>query len=70
MGFEYFMYRGLETGERDVVSHAVRNSEGIVFVFCSAYTNYSSQQMNEHLINHGDGVKDIAFTVENSAAVY
>ena len=26
--------------------------------------------MNEHMINHGDGVKDIAFTVENSAAVY
>lgn len=26
--------------------------------------------MNEHLINHGDGVKDIALTVENATATY
>jgi 4-hydroxyphenylpyruvate dioxygenase len=26
--------------------------------------------MNSHLINHGDGVKDIAFTVEDARAIY
>ncbi len=26
--------------------------------------------MNNHFIQHGDGVKDIALTVENSRAVY
>ena len=26
--------------------------------------------MNAHLIEHGDGVKDIALTVENTRAVY
>jgi 4-hydroxyphenylpyruvate dioxygenase len=26
--------------------------------------------MNRHLIEHGDGVRDIAFTVENSRAIY
>lgn len=26
--------------------------------------------MNQHLINHGDGVRDVAFTVDNSEAVY
>lgn len=26
--------------------------------------------MNEHLINHGDGVKDVAFSVDNATAIY
>lgn len=26
--------------------------------------------MNDHLVKHGDGVKDISFTVENSKAIY
>lgn len=26
--------------------------------------------MNRHLVKHGDGVKDIAFTVEDSKAIY
>lgn len=34
-GFEYFAYRGLETGERKVASHAVRQADAI-FVFKSA----------------------------------
>lgn len=57
------MYRGLETGERDVVSHVIKSSDNVVLVFSSAYNIYCSQQMNEHLINHGDSVKDIAFHV-------
>ena len=31
-GFEEFAYRGLETGSREVVSHAVRQNR-IIFVF-------------------------------------
>jgi 4-hydroxyphenylpyruvate dioxygenase len=26
--------------------------------------------MNKHLVKHGDGVKDIALTVEDSKAIY
>ena len=26
--------------------------------------------MNTHLITHGDGVKDVAFTVEDARAIY
>jgi 4-hydroxyphenylpyruvate dioxygenase len=26
--------------------------------------------MNKHLIQHGDGIRDVAFTVDDSAAVY
>jgi 4-hydroxyphenylpyruvate dioxygenase len=35
-----------------------------VFVFISAYepNNY---EMGQHLVRHGDGVKDVAFSVED-----
>ena len=32
MGFEYVGYSGLETGNRDVVSHVIRNGE-VCYVF-------------------------------------
>ena len=48
----------------------IRNHEGTTFVFCSVYHRDSSEEMNKHLIEHGDGVRDIALTVENSRAVY
>ena len=69
-GFEYFAYKGLETGERGVASHVVKNADGSIFVFCSVYQQDSNQEMNHHLVKHGDGVKDIAFTVEDSRAIY
>jgi 4-hydroxyphenylpyruvate dioxygenase len=57
------MYKGLETGARDVVSHVIKQNQ-IVFVFQSALTPNNFDQGN-HLIRHGDGVKDVAFTVDN-----
>lgn len=62
-GFEYLAYKGLETGDRVVASHVIRNHEGATFVFCSVYNRNSSEEMNNHFIQHGDGVKDIALTV-------
>jgi 4-hydroxyphenylpyruvate dioxygenase len=35
-----------------------------VFVFTSAYEP-DNDEMGRHLVHHGDGVKDIAFTVED-----
>ncbi|XP_039658430.1 4-hydroxyphenylpyruvate dioxygenase [Perca fluviatilis] len=61
MGFEPLAYRGLETGSRDVVSHAVKQGK-IVYVFSSAL-NPGNKEMGDHLVKHGDGVKDVAFTV-------
>lgn len=26
--------------------------------------------MNHHLVKHGDGIRDVAFKVENSQAIY
>lgn len=55
------MYKGLETGERNVVEHAIKQNE-IVFVFKSAL-NPGNRDLGECLIQHGDYVKDIAFSV-------
>ncbi|XP_073675440.1 4-hydroxyphenylpyruvate dioxygenase [Garra rufa] len=63
LGFEPLAYRGLETGSRDVVSHVVKQGK-IIYVFTSAL-NPGNKEVGDHLVKHGDGVKDVAFTVEN-----
>jgi len=65
-GFEPMAYKGLETGNRDVASHVVKQKDTI-FVFKSAYEPKSeiNKTMGRHLVSHGDGVKDVAFTVED-----
>ncbi|KAI1900750.1 hypothetical protein AGOR_G00053100 [Albula goreensis] len=63
MGFEPMAYQGLETGSREVVSHVVKQGK-IIYVFSSAL-NPGNKEMGQHLVKHGDGVKDIAFTVED-----
>uniref|UniRef100_A0A2K5LPH2 4-hydroxyphenylpyruvate dioxygenase n=1 Tax=Cercocebus atys TaxID=9531 RepID=A0A2K5LPH2_CERAT len=56
MGFEPLAYRGLETGSREVVSHVIKQGK----VSC-----HPQDKMGDHLVKHGDGVKDIAFEVED-----
>uniref|UniRef100_A0A674A9G8 4-hydroxyphenylpyruvate dioxygenase n=1 Tax=Salmo trutta TaxID=8032 RepID=A0A674A9G8_SALTR len=63
MGFEPVAYKGLETGSREVVSHVIKQDK-ILFVFESAL-NPGNEEMGEHLMKHGDGVKDISFQVED-----
>lgn len=65
-GFEPMAYKGLETGNRDVACHVVKQRDTI-FVFKSAYEPDSeiTKIMGQHLVAHGDGVKDVAFTVED-----
>ena len=60
------LLQGLETGSRKVASHVVRQRDTI-FVFKSAYEPGSEEcrTMGEHLVAHGDGVKDVSFTVED-----
>ncbi|GMR31655.1 hypothetical protein PMAYCL1PPCAC_01850, partial [Pristionchus mayeri] len=62
-GFEPFAYRGLETGSRLVAAHVIRQNN-IVFVFESALLP-GNDEMGAHLVQHGDGVKDIAFEVDD-----
>uniref|UniRef100_A0A8C4GVN0 4-hydroxyphenylpyruvate dioxygenase n=1 Tax=Dicentrarchus labrax TaxID=13489 RepID=A0A8C4GVN0_DICLA len=63
MGFEPLAYKGLETGSREVVSHVIRQDK-IIFAFESPL-NPGNEEMGQHLVKHGDGVKDIAFQVED-----
>jgi len=70
-GFEYFAYKGLETGDRNVVTHVVRKNK-ILFAFSSSYGPYEHKntEMADHLVKHGDGVKDVAFEVEDCKKTY
>ncbi|OAL32567.1 hypothetical protein AYO20_07877 [Fonsecaea nubica] len=82
MGFERIAYRGLETGSRVVASHVVRNGD-VVFVLSSPLHGPDSKvpwlsdddrallrEMHDHLTTHGDAVRDVAFEVDDVAAVY
>lgn len=70
-GFEPFMYKGLETGSRQIASHVVKQNK-IIFVFESPYnpTGPETEELGTHQMRHGDGVKDIAFEVEDCVKLY
>ncbi|XP_011164549.1 4-hydroxyphenylpyruvate dioxygenase [Solenopsis invicta] len=63
MGFQPVGYRGLENGFRRTATHVVRQNK-IVFVFESPYEP-DNEEMSDHLSRHGDGVRDVAFNVED-----
>jgi 4-hydroxyphenylpyruvate dioxygenase len=81
MRFQHVAYRGLETGSRSIASHVVQNGN-VRFVLTSPLR--SGQHLNdvlederellteiqEHLLRHGDAVKDVAFEVDNVNAVW
>ena len=63
MGFKPIAYRGLETGSRDRVSY-VLNQNHINLIITSPLKN--NTEIGKHIDRHGDGIKDVAFTVDNS----
>jgi 4-hydroxyphenylpyruvate dioxygenase len=69
LGFEPFAYSGLETGSRQIASHAVRQNK-IIYVFQSQLEPNEPKEFCDHLSKHGDGVKDVAFSVEDLDAIY
>jgi 4-hydroxyphenylpyruvate dioxygenase len=71
LGFEYFAYQGLETGNRQVASHAVKKGK-IIFVFSTSYGPYEDNEntIGQHVSKHGDGVKDIAFAVDDAKRMH
>lgn len=66
-GFEPIAYRGLETGDRDQVSFVLKQNK-ITLVLTSPLN--AGSDLNEHLRKHGDGVKDVAFWVDNATAAW
>ena len=66
-GFHIVGYSGLETGVRDRASYLLQQGN-IRFVLTSSLVPNSP--ISEHCKMHGDGVKDIAFSVENVERAY
>jgi 4-hydroxyphenylpyruvate dioxygenase len=62
-GFSQFAYAGLETGLRDRASYAMQQGKARL-VLTSPLT--ADGPLAEHVRTHGDGVRDIAFHVEDA----
>src|SRR4029450_4500850 len=62
-GFSEFAYSGLETGERAMTSYARKEGRGR-FGFATPLS--PAHPAAEHLRAHGDGVRDIAFQVDDA----
>lgn len=62
-GFQLVAYSGPETGVRDRVSYVVKQ-RSIRFVLTTALTPIS--EITQHVALHGDGVRDVAFTVPDA----
>jgi 4-hydroxyphenylpyruvate dioxygenase len=62
-GFSLKAYAGLETGLRQCASYAL--TQGCVD-FVVSTPLLSDEVMSEHIKRHGDGVRDIAFEVEDA----
>ena len=67
LGFESEAYSGLETGDNENVSYVIKQDK-IRFVLTSSYVGNS--EVNKHYLKHGDGVKFVAFLVEDSEKSY
>lgn len=67
-GFQKLAYKGLETGDRTTTTHVIKNGN-VIFAFSSAM-NPGNKEFGAFLEQHGDGVKDVAFTVEDARKIY
>lgn len=67
-GFEPYAYKGLETGSREVMTQVIRQ-KNIIFAFSSSI-NPGQNDITDHVVKHGDGVKDVAYRVHDLYAIY
>ncbi len=66
-GFELIAYAGPETGVRDRASYVLKQ-KAITFVLTTALTPIS--EIAQHQALHGDGVRDVAFTVPDAEEAF
>jgi len=66
-GFTPVAYAGLETGVRDRASYVIKRND-ITFVITAPLT--PDGEIAEHVHRHGDGVHDIAFSVDDAASAW
>lgn len=81
-GFRRVAYQGLETGSRILACHVVSNGNCTFVLMApvraldmaddtiSDKDKTSLAKIHQHLAKHGDGVKDVAFEVDDVMAVY
>lgn len=67
LGFKLTAYSGLETGNKNKTSYLLEQGK-IKFVLSSPLN--SGHPISEHVKKHGDGVKDIAFEVDDAIFCY
>ena len=66
-GYDQIAYSGLETGDREKASYVL--GQGRIRMVFSTPLN-GNNELAEHIRKHGDGVKDIAFHVDDAKACY
>lgn len=66
-GFSRAAYSGLETGNRETTSYVLKQNR-VNFVLTTPLT--PEHPASEHIKLHGDGVRDIAFLVEDADAAF
>ena len=66
-GYSQVAYSGLETGDREKASYVL--GQGRIRMVFSTPLN-GNNELAEHIRKHGDGVKDIAFHVDDAMACY
>jgi 4-hydroxyphenylpyruvate dioxygenase len=66
-GMKLVAYRGPETGVRDRASYVVQQNK-IRFVLTTALT--PDHPIAQHVQKHGDGVRDVALSVDDAEAAY
>ncbi len=67
LGFTPIAYAGLETGLRDRASVVMQQGECSLLLTAPLH---STGPVADYVLQHGDGVKDIAFRVENVEKVF
>ena len=63
LGFQPIGYKGLETGSRDKVSYVMKQNK-VNFILSSPLV--PGTEMGLHIDKHGDGIKDVSFSVDNA----
>ncbi|MGC1193630.1 MAG: VOC family protein, partial [Candidatus Dormiibacterota bacterium] len=66
-GFDVVAYSGPETGVRDRASYALRQGE-VTLVMTAPLT--PDGEVADHVRLHGDGVRTLAFTVDDAMAAF
>lgn len=68
MGFDYFAFSNLETGNRDFAAHAVKKGNMIISFESPAKPGNCS--ISKFLHKHGDNIGDIVLEVEDCEKIY